>query len=519
MAWFGRVNFSGRAKADGSARKHRAGWHCPLPQVHNAMRPLEGVLVACVFAAAIISVLYFRKPWPRWLLRFVLIGGAIAVANQIFFEGWRWQLLPVYVAIVPMMMLSLARNRVARSLSIINLTVSGVLGGALAYAFPVFSLPAPHGPYSVGTFVRHLIDRNRRERHAVSPDAPRELMIQVWYPAKHVAGVRAWYRDPRMNQAKSYHLRWVKTHSYWNLPVADEPRAFPVLIFSPSSGGFRSQNTFEVEELVSHGYIVVGIDHPYSSSRVVFPDGRVIHSLPWIDTSSQAAFQESSRKVEWMLDDHVADARFVLDEMERWNRSGSNEPLAGRMDLTRVGVFGHSFGGSLAASLCVADPRVVAGINMDGWVFGDAEKIGIAKPFFFMYSGDGRAPDREEIEKLPLDARIEGERNLVDWQSTESSLRRFGGFRMTLLGSGHGNYSDLVLFRRSWTWGGPAPLDPYRAFEIINAYTLAFFDRYIRNQPAALLDQPGSREVRYEVYPRPIQSAGGSAHTRTSSGS
>ena len=40
----------------------------------------------------------------------------------------------------PMIFLSLARNRVARSLSIINLTVSGVLGAVLAYAFPVFSL-------------------------------------------------------------------------------------------------------------------------------------------------------------------------------------------------------------------------------------------------------------------------------------------------------------------------------------------------------------------------------------------
>ena len=62
-----------------------------------------------------------------------------------------------------------------------------------------------------------------------------------------------------------------------------------------------------------------------------------------------------------------------------------------------------------------------------------------------------------------------------------------------------------MLFKRSLTWGGPAPLDPYHVFEIINAYTLAFFDRYIRNQPAPLLDQAGSQEVRYEAYRRPAK--------------
>jgi predicted dienelactone hydrolase len=377
------------------------------------------------------------------------------------------------------------------------------VSAALGYLFPVFKLPKPHGPYHVGTFVRYLIDRSRHERHASSPQAPREMMIQVWYPAKDSTGTRAWYRDPRMNTAKSHYFRWVKTHSFWNLQVADAPRTFPVLLFSPSSGGFRSQNTFQVEELVSQGYIVVGIDHPYSCSRVVFPDGRVAYSLPWIDTSSPAAYEESNRKVEQMLEDHVADARFVLNEMETWNRPGSAEPLAGRMDLRKVGIFGHSFGGSLAASLCLADPRVVAGINMDGWMFGDAQKNGVPKPYFYMNSGDGRGISREQVDALAGDARVEGERDLIGWQALQDSFHRFGGYYLAILGSGHSNYSDLVLFRRTPTLHGPRPLDPYHVFDIVNAYTLSFFDRHIRNRPAPLLEQAGSPEVRYIVSSAP----------------
>jgi predicted dienelactone hydrolase len=471
------------------------------------MRPLEMLLVTGTFVAAVISATYFRRPGPPWLIRLILISGGVLVASQILWEGWRWQMLPAYVAIVPLIFLSSARNPLARSLSIASLLVSVFVSVALGYVFPLFRLPKPRGHYQVGTFARHLIDRRRRERHASSPQASRELMIQVWYPAKNVAGVRAWYRDPRMNTAKSYHLRWVKTHSFWDLPAAEEPREFPVLLFSPSSGGFRSQNTFQVEELASQGYIVVGIDHPYSCSRVVFPDGRIAYSLPWIDTTGHAAYEVSNRKVELMLEDHVADASFVLDEMERWNQPDSTERLAGRMDLTRVGVFGHSFGGALAASLCLAEPRVVAGINMDGWTFGNAEKTGIAKPFFFMNSGNGRGPDRADLNKLSGDARIEGERDLIDWQSMESSLKHFGGYHLTILGSHHGNYSDLVLFKRVPAFRGPRPLDPYLVFEIINAYSLAFFDRYIRNRPAPLLEQAGSRKVRYKAYPVPASAS------------
>ena len=479
------------------------------------MRPLEQLLVAGACGAALIGAIYFRRPWPPWLQRLIFISGGALVASQILCEGWRWQMLPAYMAIVPLIFLSSSKNPLRRSLLIANVVVSAFVSLSLGYLFPVFRLPKPRGPYQVGTFARHLIDRGRRERHASSTQTPRELMIQVWYPAKNVAGIRAWYRDPRMNTAKSYHLRWVRTHSFWDLPAAEEPREFPVLLFSPSSGGFRSQNTFQVEELVSQGYIVVGIDHPYSSSRVVFPDGRIAYSLPWVDTSTQAAYEVSNRKAELMLEDHVADASFVLDEMGRWNRPGSTEPLAGRMDLTRVGVFGHSFGGALAASLCLADPRVVAGINMDGWTFGNAEKTGIAKPFFFMNSGNGRGPDRAELNKLSGGARVEGERDLIDWQSMESSLKHFGGYHLIILGSDHGNYSDLVLFRRVPAFRGPRPLDPYLVFEIINAYTLAFFDRYIRNRPAPLLDQRGSAEVRYEAFPAPASvsiTAGDSRH-------
>ncbi len=466
------------------------------------MRLLELTLIVLLIVWSGVAAVSLKKRRPAWQRAFLLLL-SVAVAAQVIWEGWRLQMTPAYFAILLVAVSSLnISDLITRVFLSVFVALCALVSLAGGYAFPVFTLPKPQGPYAVGTFVVHMVDRGRHERHSDLPNAPREFMIQVWYPAKHESGERAWYRDPRMNTWKSDQLRLVKTHSFWDLPVAVQPETFPVLLFSPSSGGNRDQNTFETEELASQGYVVVGMDHPYSCSRVVFPDGRVIHSLaPWMDLSSRAAYEASCVRDELMVQDHVADARFVLDEMERWNRPGSGQLLSGRLSLTKAGVFGHSFGGALAGALCLADPRVVAGINMDGWMFGDAERTGIPKPFFFMNSVAGEDADPAVVAKLSGSGRLEGEKDLAYIRGMENSLRQFGGHRLTILGSDHGNYSDLVLFTRPLPFQKSNELNPYRAFQIVNAFTLAFFDRYVRDRPAPLLDEGGfPGEVRYKVY-------------------
>ena len=55
--------------------------------------------------------------------------------------------------------------------------------------------------------------------------------------------------------------------------MAQEESSYPVLIFMEGLNGLRQMNTFQVEELVSHGYTVAAIDQPYAGAEVVFPDG------------------------------------------------------------------------------------------------------------------------------------------------------------------------------------------------------------------------------------------------------
>jgi hypothetical protein len=62
-------------------------------------------------------------------------------------------------------------------------------------------------------------------------------------------------------------------------------------------------------------------------------------------------------------------------------------------------------------------------------------------------------------------------------------------YEITIAKTQHGHFSDFLLFFRR----NPAELDPKRAHEIITAYTLAFFDKYLRGQDSDLLNAPSDR--------------------------
>src|SRR5205814_5780706 len=152
---------------------------------------------------------------------------------------------------------------------------------------------------------------------------------------------------------------------------------WPVVLFSPGFGVERELYAGRVEDLASHGYVVVAIDHTHDASIVEFPDGRVV--VPTSQMEITAA-----------LSVRVADTRFVLSELSRLGRSGF---FAGRLDLGHVGMFGHSLGGAAAASTMRVDSRIDAGADLDGLLFGEARSAGLSRPFMLMSAGPGFAAD------------------------------------------------------------------------------------------------------------------------------
>src|SRR5439155_16421568 len=112
------------------------------------------------------------------------------------------------------------------------------------------SLPSPTGRHRVGTVALHLVDHSRTDPWV--PTHPvREIMAQVWYAARDVAGhpVAAWMAPGALahfTQAAGIPAdaaTWPATHAHEGAPVAGRRGGRPVVLFSPGSGGDRSDCT------------------------------------------------------------------------------------------------------------------------------------------------------------------------------------------------------------------------------------------------------------------------------------
>ena len=329
------------------------------------------------------------------------------------------------------------------------------------------SLLAPTGPYRVGTIAVPVPD----------PSRGGETMIQLFYPTLVRHGRPASYLPPQTAQltASTFHvpasvIATVATHAFDRAPAA--PGAHPVVLFSPGLTELRSDATALVADLASHGYVVVAIDHPHESAIVEFPDGRVIRGS-FVDSPDAAT---STRLRAAAVRARVRDVAAVVRALPRIDRGGL---LRGRLDLTRIGMFGFSIGGATADEAMRAVPQIRAGVNLDGSLYGRSLGTPLHRPFLFL------ARDGHDTGTDP------------SWRHGWAMLR---GWRreIRLIGAGHGDFTDLAGLIQQFT---PALTDPsgyYGPIQANSATTAtrqvltAFFDHFLLGKRGedALLNAP-----------------------------
>lgn len=248
---------------------------------------------------------------------------------------------------------------------------------------PAVRLPAPTGPHRIGVTTLYLVDRARRDPW--DPIPVREVMVTVFYPARTVRGYPV---APQMTEgaaglftvidASVHHLpkagvNWAATttHSHTDAPAQAVRR--PVVLYSPGGGDPCTLGTGVAEELSSRGYVVVTIDHPGDASEVDFPIERAGREKVRPTILRGEPGPEQFRT---MIDTRIADTRFVLDQLEVL-AAGLNPDAAGRalpqhfsraLDLRRVGMYGHSAGGTAAAEAMYEDRRIGAAVNLEGYL-------------------------------------------------------------------------------------------------------------------------------------------------------
>ena len=329
-------------------------------------------------------------------------------------------------------------------------------------------LPMLTGPYQVGVTTVHLIDENRLENFTQDdPNDVREVMVQLWYPVDStVQGNRVdymdtptfawlWGRSPLpLITIPDNAYTFVRPYSMDGPPLAQGSHLFPVLLFSPGYDGVYAIYTSLIEDLVSHGYVVASINHPYVSGITVFPDGRTVGLAP--DFPGDYAIRTV-----------VDDALFVLDFVTLLNSTDSL--LKGRLDLSKVGMFGHSFGGAATTICCSEDPRFKAGLTLDGVVYTTYLLESIKTPMLLMLA-ESRFDNGSSVEYL--------------WEHLASDA-----YKITVQGSSHYGYTDVGVLLKHFVPLIPSEplgfgtIEAKRLINITKSYEIAFFNVYLKDEP------------------------------------
>jgi predicted dienelactone hydrolase len=479
------------------------------------MRSFE--ILSSLFVVVSIAILLIAPELRRFLAATLGLFAA-SLGLHLAFEGAHWQLIPLYAAGFLLLVLALAGRRGPRWASIVLGSISFLLVATtfvLSWLMPMFRFPKPSGPFSVGTRIFHLVDTGRAEVNGPSPSGKRELMVQVWYPAQPGSSNRlAVYQRRRELTGRASYRSVLKTNSYEDAAVRPGG-PYPVLIYNPGWNGERTEGTYQMEELASHGFIVVAVDHTFFGGLVEFPDGHVADSR---NAPNIGNFEHSSVAEQWALGGkyvriEAQDDVFVLDQVAAMNQDSAS-PLFRQIDMSRVGVMGFSIGGAAAVQMAWQDPRIKAVLNMDGWEFGDVAQQGLAKPMMVIYEDKrGVLPERPKDAAGPgaesSIAHMNWQFSLEDYANVTRTMKEHGGFLLFVAGAHHVDFTDRSLFSPIHSWTGRGSLKPLRAHAIVNAYTLAFFSHFLKGTDEALLQAaPGNpgfgtppfKEVEYQHF-------------------
>ena len=386
-----------------------------------------------------------------------------------------------------------------------------------------YEIPKPTGPYQIGTRYMYWVDESRPDVHTSDPNDYRSISIQAFYPAEPNVGEQPKTYGSRAALEYCVNLGYWKpeimddvglkpSNSYLNAEIAEEEDSYPVVFYSAS--GVLDANVLLAEELASHGYVVVCLGHPHwceyyfdSEGEVFFRDKEedVYNKKMWEELNSplvlqtkeqltraetledKLALQEKLNESAPVVNDDVKlwveDISFVINELEEMNRS--KEIFQGRLDLRRIGVMGYSKGGAAAGQACLSEKRCKAGVNLDGFMYGDVAKKQLTTPFMVMESIEPWCEDC-----LPI--------NDLLFHTSKSSI-----YMLQVEGSSHGNFTDTSALQEYLTDQFKSVLgsiDGKRFSEIQNTYVLQFFNKYLRALPAPLLDGPSEEypEVRFK---------------------
>jgi dienelactone hydrolase len=362
-------------------------------------------------------------------------------------------------------------------------------------------IPAPTGSADIGT-----------TRFDLAAPGDRRIPVQAWYPAQPSGGPREPYLDGVLRAALAdlMHVPKLLLPRNPSFSTRDAPAVagrYPVLVFNHGFGSFQKQTSTLLEELASHGYVVLSVGHPHDSLVVQFTDGSTIRYDPelpaWKATAAGLkAIAQNAQELEPLLgrarkaktpedleeamravaahrsyapllpvlEIWAADTRAVLDALSRLDDGTICPLLRGIVDAKHVGAFGHSLGGILSGQLAMTEPRVGAAMNLDGaQLASGAGRYALEVPVCFLYA------DTTKLGKTSVTNEGMNDALAVNGPA--------GSCSAVLVGANHLNFTDM---NNLWMAGRMlGAIDRGDMARVLRAVTVGFFDRHLKGAPAA----------------------------------
>jgi dienelactone hydrolase len=304
------------------------------------------------------------------------------------------------------------------------------------------------GEYLVSTKTYTYIDKNRVESYTDTGEN-RKLNVQFWYPISFEG-------------------------------------TYPLIIFSHGGLGVKSSNETLFKELASHGYLVCSIDHTYHSFYTTDEDGETtLIDLGYIQElfaeNPRTDIQQSYEYYKKWMNIRTEDIGFVIDYIISEAEDKNENSLYSLVDTSKIGVMGHSLGGSAALGTGRVRDDISAVITLES-------------PFMYDIEGveDGRFIFTDETYPVPvlnvysdsawhiLSDRPQYATNYALLTDTDSTA-----FNVYIKGVGHLGLTDFALTSPLLTRvldGQKSTKEAEDYLKTINKVCLEFYNSYLKGE-------------------------------------
>lgn len=377
------------------------------------------------------------------VLRYITLTAFTCFLLHWLKEGIRWQLYLIYLWVLLTSAASIlsyftyfslskiSSGRIFRSLTTMFLIIILLFSAAASYAFPLYNLMKPNGEYKVGTISFDAENLARKSLYRSENPGNRRIRVQLWYPSDDVSEhpITPWLLDGPLvaeSMAKIVGvpdflfspIALIKSNSHAGAPISTKKSAYPIVIISHGLTSIKSLHTDLAEMFASNGYIVASINHTNAAAVTVFESGEIEYLdrniLPY--GVSQEEFLRYGNSV---LNTYAEDIRFTIDTLAQLN-SDKNSILGGKLDLSSIGLLGHSAGGGAGVLTALTDTRIKAIVGFDPWlepIETDNIATGLKIPALFLRSEQWET-DPNNKNLFPLLQSSKGYRELYQINGT-----------------------------------------------------------------------------------------------------